>query len=252
MKIRRKILSGFLILVAMLLVAASISIYQFNDLSDSVQHLIDYNYKTIQACEDMLGALEREDSGILLLLHGEWKEGQQVLMSADSSFRASLAIARKNVTDDGEDALIDDLERQYKEFKSHWERPFVVADKEGSLDWYFENQYQAFIKAKGAVEKLLLVNQESMYASASHLKERAKRALMPGIVAIIAALLFALMFNTFINAYLIHPIKNLIEVIDLFKSKRKIMEVKAESKDELGELTENVNDLLAELKYNDK
>ncbi len=194
----------------MLLVAVSISIYQFTTLSKSVEALIENNYKTIQACQEMLGALEREDSGILLLLLGKWTEGREMVQSADITFNRSLELARNNVTEEGEDVLIQDLENQYANFKSHWERPIVGTDKEGDLKWYFNTIYESFINTTSAIEKLLILNQESMYASALDLKERAKRALMPGIVAIIAALFFVLMFNVFINAYFIRPIVDLM------------------------------------------
>ncbi len=196
----------------------------------------------------MLGALEREDSGILLLLLGKWTEGREMVQSADITFNRSLELARNNVTEEGEDVLIQDLENQYANFKSHWERPIVGTDKEGDLKWYFNTIYESFINTTSAIEKLLILNQESMYASALDLKERAKRALMPGIVAIIAALFFVLMFNVFINAYFIRPIVGIIDAIQKFKDHRKIPDLKVEAKDEIGTLTDSVNDLLIQLK----
>ena len=72
MRLRLKILSGFLILAFMLSIAGIWSIYELQSIGTSVQQLLEDNYKSIDASKIMLEALEREDSGILLLLSGKW------------------------------------------------------------------------------------------------------------------------------------------------------------------------------------
>ena len=70
----------------MLLVAGIMSIIEFSSISSSVQKLLDDNYKSVNASKEMIEALEREDSGILMLLLGQWDEGRYTLTSADSVF----------------------------------------------------------------------------------------------------------------------------------------------------------------------
>jgi NtrC-family two-component system sensor histidine kinase KinB len=71
MGIRAKILTGFLILAALLLVAGAWSIYELRHIGISVQKILDENYKSIDAAKVMTEALERQDSAILLLLLGK-------------------------------------------------------------------------------------------------------------------------------------------------------------------------------------
>ena len=61
MGLRTKILSGFLILTMMLVVAGIWSIYELTRVGTSVQRLLDDNYKSINAGKMMIEALERED-----------------------------------------------------------------------------------------------------------------------------------------------------------------------------------------------
>jgi hypothetical protein len=49
----------------------------------------------------------------------------------------------------------------------------------------------------------MYLNQNSMYHEASLLKESSKRAMMPGIVAMITSLIFFSLFVFFINTYFI-------------------------------------------------
>ena len=96
MKIRVKILSGFLVLALMLLIAGIWSIYELKFLGSSLPEILDDNYQSINASKVMMEALEREDSAILLLLLGKWEEGRNILNSADSLFNDKLLFAEKN------------------------------------------------------------------------------------------------------------------------------------------------------------
>ena len=102
MSLRFKILSGFLILALMLAIAGIWSIYELNSIGTSVQELLDDNYRSIKATEMMTEALERQDSGILLLLLGKWEEGRRILDSADNLFEKGYQIAENNLTIPGE------------------------------------------------------------------------------------------------------------------------------------------------------
>ncbi|MBS3731428.1 MAG: hypothetical protein KGY42_00860 [Desulfobacterales bacterium] len=66
---------GFLTLAIMLAVAGAFSIYRLKTIGSPVQSLLDDNYRSINAAKKMTTSLEREDSGILLLLSGKWKGG---------------------------------------------------------------------------------------------------------------------------------------------------------------------------------
>ena len=109
MGLRIKFLSGFLILALMLAVAGSWSIYEFSKLGSYVQTILDENYKSIYAAKMMKEALEREDSGILLLLLGNWEQGREILEVADSLFVAELQFATSNITIPGEKEHLDEI-----------------------------------------------------------------------------------------------------------------------------------------------
>jgi hypothetical protein len=216
MKIRTKILLGFLILAVMLAVAGAYSIYELTSISTSVQKLLDDNYKSINAAKQMIEALEREDSGILLLLAGKWKEGRATIVDAHRNFEKAYDIASHNVTIPGEKDLVDKIDGQYQTYRNNWDRPIVGTDYENNTNWYFEKAHQDFAKVKTTVENLMALNDNDMYQTASTLKNRAHRAVMPGIVAILTALVFTVIFNFFVNLYVVNPILSIIKAIKHF------------------------------------
>ena len=246
MRIRAKILLGFLILVTMLFLAGAWSIYELRTVGTSVQGLLDDNYKSISSARLMTEALDREDSAILVLLSGNWKEGREKIQSADSTFQQGFEIARNNVTIPGEKTYIDEIEKAYRGYKNLWRTPIVGTKREGNLRWYFREIHQSFLNVKLAVERLMALNDQVMYRTATDLKDRAHRAVMPGVVAILAALVFTLVFNYFVNYYLVSPIIKITEGIQKFLKTDEPFQVKIESKDELHHLTSALQELMTQ------
>jgi hypothetical protein len=243
MGIRTKILSGFLVLASMLLIAGIWSIYELHLIGSSVQNILDENYKSIHAAKKMNEALEREDSAILLLLLGKWQEGRRILNSADSLYLSNFTFAAKNITVPGEAAHLDTIQSSYAAYKSLWKRPIVDTEREGNLDWYFRDVHLAFMKAKTAVDKLINLNDQIMYRTATEIKNRSSRAIMPGIVAILSALLFTFIFTYLINYYIVSPIISMTDRVKLFIEKRTPFEVTIETHDEIFRLAEAVEQL---------
>ena len=246
MGVRTKILSGFLILAVMLFLAGAWSIYELSKIGTSVQRLLDDNYKSIDAAKLMTEALEREDSAILLLLSGNWKEGREIIKSADLSFQKAFQTAEKNVTISGEKAYVDEIEKDYRIFKGLWDKPIVETRREENLNWYFQEVNPSFLVVKLAVEKLMALNDQVMYHTASNLKNRAHRAVMPGVVAILSALIFTLIFNYFVNYYLVSPIIKITNEIQKCLKTSEPFQVKIETKDELNRLASALQELVAQ------
>jgi HAMP domain-containing protein len=243
-RLKLKIFASFFLLIAMLAVAGTISIIEFRKLSYSVYGMLEDNYKSINAAKDMIEALEREDSGVLLLLHGEWEEGRRILARADSVFNISLQTAKNNLTEENEKDYVKAIEDSYSQYTKQWERPIVETKKQGNINWYKNKIHQSFLDTKKKVEALMTLNQESMYQEVSRLSERSKRALMPGIVAILSALVFAALLNFFISHYFIQPLSDLIKVVNNHKKGMHALPTTVKSNDEIKQLEGAINELI--------
>lgn len=245
-------MAGFLILAVMLAVAGVFSIYELKTVGYSVQSLLDDNYRSITAAKKMIEALEREDSGLLLLLSGKWKEGRQTIESADQNFNLALETAENNLTIPNEKEYVDRIRQRYAAYRQMWERPIVDTAYEGNLNWYLEEVHTAFIEVKSAAQDLMSINDKAMYDMASELKDRAHRAVMPGIIAILSALVFSFLFNFFVNLYFVNPILSIIASINSFLKKEEPVFVKIDTDDEIAELGSSVYNLAVMVKMSQK
>jgi methyl-accepting chemotaxis protein len=241
MGLRSKILSGFIILSVMLLVAGLWSIYQLNLIGTTVQDILDENYSSIQAAKHMTESIEREDSGILLLMLGKWEEGRKILGTADSNFYHHFEFAYNNITIPDEKIYLDSIKSSYEEFKKLWERPIVGTIKEGDFNWYFVDVRAHFNSLKESINSLISLNADNMYNTASNLGSKSKASIMPGIVAVISSLLFTLIFTYLINHFFISPIIRMTDKIQQFIDKKVPFRLEIETNDELKELEDSIN-----------
>jgi NtrC-family two-component system sensor histidine kinase KinB len=244
MGIRTKILSGFLILATLLLVAGAWSIYELRNIGLSVQKILDENYKSIDAAKVMTEALEREDSAILLLLLGKRDEGRAIMKTADDSFQEALEIAQNNITIPGEQDLVNTTIKAYEKYKTLWVQPLVSNKYAGDLHWYFSQVHVSFLQAKLAVSNLMNINTQTMYKTASHLENRAHRATMPGIIAMVSAFIFAIVFSFLVNVFIIGPIVKLTSGIQDYLDSGRRLNVRVETDDEISKLISSVERLI--------
>ncbi len=245
--LKLKILAGFMMLVALLVAAGAVSIIEFLKLGRSVTALIDDNYKTIEASKSMLEALEREDSGILLVLLDEVDTGREIILTADSIFIASYNVAKNNITEVNEDAHILKIDSLYGQYKSKWRQHFNSLQNQGGIEVYHKDIHNSFLNVKSAVNDLMSLNQRSMFAEATMLKEKSHRAIMPGIVAIIGGLVFSLLLSFFISKYFVSPISEIAEAVKNFTTRDKTLRTNIRSNDEIKKLETEINSLIFRL-----
>lgn len=243
MSLRLKILSGFIILAIMLFVAGIWSIHELNTMGSSVQRLLDEDFKSMNAAMQMIEALEREDSGSLLLFLGNWEEGRAIIASGDSLFEQMYQQAQRQDELSGEKEYLESIRVSYEAYKDLWEKPIVGTDREGNLTWYFQELHKAFLDVKSSVNDLLAYNDQIMYRTATNLRNRSNRAIMPGIIAVGAALLFTMIFNFFVNFYVISPLVKIRDAVNQFIERKIPYNVELETSDEIGDLALSIGRL---------
>jgi methyl-accepting chemotaxis protein len=247
-RIKTKILLGFLLIIGVLVAAGSVSIYEFIRISGLVEAMIKDNYKTIQAGKTMLEAVERMDSGVLLLLLGQFGEGTRVMHSADSAFNEALKQAEGNITEEGETDVVANIRKDYAIYQAAIDKTDDDTHAD-NLKWYQDDVHNRFGAVKSHVNALIEMNQDAMFIESSQLAQQSKRALMPGIVAIVTALLFLLMLNFFISRFFVEPLVRLKNSIDEYcKNPEGHLTIDLPNSDEIGDLGIAVEKLVGELK----
>jgi hypothetical protein len=246
MGIRLKILSGFLILVFMLMIAGIWSIVELKSMGASVEKLLNENYKSIHAARLMIEALERQDSAVLMLLSGSQEKGVEMIENSNTAFLEAFKTAENNVTIPGEGQHIQAVQAAYHRYRDLCKKINGRPLEQSHPAWYFDEVHPAFLGAKKSLEELMALNQKVMYETAKNLHQRANRAIMPGVVAFLSALVFAFLFSYLINHYIVNPILEITQALKHFHKTGKPVRFQVETKDEIQQLAEAIQNFTSD------
>ncbi len=245
MKLRMKILSGFVILALMLMIAGVWSMWELSKVGVSVKNILDENFESIESGKNMVSLLEDEEAGILMILQGQWDKGRSLILKSDKQFMEKLNYAFSNITVKEEREKLNVIKKKYERFKSLWERPFANKDMDEELKWFSTVVRKSFKDVKNAIVEFVAVNERSLYKTATNLETHAAAVIMPGIIAFVSALIFTFLFNYFVNYYFVSPIIRITKSVREFVRSGASYEVKIETNDEIKELSEAIENLVA-------
>lgn len=248
-KLKVKIFSSFMLLVLMLLIAGVMSIWELKKMNNLYSNVIDHNYLSIEHALKVTHALEREDSGILMLFLGNRDEGVSVIESADSTVALSMIEIEKNATEPGEETLIEIIEYEYKTYSRLLDS--VITNNLGNDRAVYESTHSQFTKTKKAVTNLMELNQSNMYSKANEMHHKLYQTMMPGIVSIVLAIIFALLLNFYISHYFVNPLNKIITATQNYIPPANNIQVDIKSEDELKTLQLSINSLIRRIQsYN--
>ncbi len=244
--VKIKIFLSFLLLILMLAGAGVMSILEFNKIGNSVDEVLKNNYQSIEITKTMLDAIEEENVNMLIWMQHESAALPETFRKTDSIMQTAFPMARKNISEINEESQIKKVEREYDKL-SVATNAFVSINQKPVLEEYQNRIAPLFLSTKQAINELMSINQERMYKQATLTKDNAQRAMMPGIISIVAGVIFALLLNFFISIYFINPIDRLVENLKHYYPERGTIDAKIKSDDEIKKLEDEINNLIRRL-----
>jgi NtrC-family two-component system sensor histidine kinase KinB len=126
--LRKKIFMGYgitLLLMVLILIWAFFNLRNLGLASDAI---LKDNYKSILAADNMVYAIERQDSAILLIFLGFEEQGWKQFRENEGQFFRWLGRAKDNITEQGEDRIVGSIEKEYAAYLRHVSevRPIAV------------------------------------------------------------------------------------------------------------------------------
>lgn len=183
MKLRTRLLLGYGYLALLVLVVAGVSTVGFFRLSKGIRSVLEENFASVRSAIEMQRALERQDSILLQRLVRE--SAAESLEKHDELFRQSLERAEKNVTIEGERAVVEEIAASYATLAA--ERQKLLSSGEPTFQSYDATVYPAFEKTQTAVLELMELNYQAMIRADEVALDRAARfGLWMGALVVVA------------------------------------------------------------------
>ena len=250
MTLKKKILIGYGVAFLLMGLVVAWSVTNLVSLGKASEAILSENYRSILAAENMVDALERQDSGILLIYLGELEKGTDQFRENEAVFLVWLARAKDNITIEGEADLVKAIEADYTVYRQYFSKwtDFQNSDKQSSSSAsYQESVYPLFAKVRDACIGLRRLNEETMYAASVKAGIVAKRAIWSTSIVAGSALIVALIFSLFLAERLVLPIRRFMEASRKISAGDYAVQVPVETGDELGRLAQEFNEMATKL-----
>jgi signal transduction histidine kinase len=245
--LRQKIFAVFALLLAIAAIIGTQSIRSYNQLGKSIDVILKENYRSVIACQKMMDALERIDSGLLFILSGFVKEGTGQIEENRRKFQDALQMELDNLTLPGEPDQAGELQTLYAEYSRGLDQ-FMGSPPPALGGKYFGSLFPLFLRAKGKAQAILQMNQENMNAANDRARREAAQARRGMVVLLSLSVLVALSFMLFSNSWILRPIRRLIASTEEIRRGNLNLVIQADTRDEIGQLTEAFNSMVSSLR----
>ncbi len=250
MTLKKKILIGHGVAFALMGLVVAWAITNLVSLGKATDAILSENYRSILAAENMVDALERQDSGMLLMLLGDAEIGIAQFRENEAVFMEWLARAKDNITIRGEAEFVQSIEAHYSAYRKHFSALTDRREAGGAVlapARYQEAVYPLFAKVREACIGLRNLNEETMYAASVRAGGVARRAIWSTAFVAASALIVALLFSLFLAERIVRPIRCLMEASRKISSGDYAVQVLVETGDELGRLAGEFNRMARQL-----
>lgn len=243
MKLRRKILIGYGLVLTLIVTVCILAVVNLHRLGQASEAILQQNYRSILAAQNMLDAIERQDRATLLLLLGYNKQAQQQFQEYEVKFLEWLGRAKDNITIAGEDQVIKILEAEYKDylgafFQLHEWRLTKLPTL--STDYYHQTIQPQFQVIRDRCIELRQLNQTIMVAASERAQSVSARAIWSMALISTTAAGSGLAFSLLLSAFLVRPLREMSRASDRIAEGNYDVVVPIRSNDELGYLANKI------------
>ncbi|MFO7494805.1 MAG: HAMP domain-containing protein [Desulfobacterales bacterium] len=250
MTLKKKILIGYGVAFALMGLVVVWAVSNLISLGKATDAILSENYRSILAAENMVDALERQDSGMLLMFLGDADKGIAQFRENEAVFLEWLARAKDNITIQGEAQLARSIEAGYAIYRRQFSELTDLRETAKAAlrpTDYQETVYPLFAKVREACIGLRNLNEETMYAASLRAGKVAKRAIWSTLLVSASALIVALMFSLILAERIVRPIRRFMAASRKISSGDYAVQVPVETGDELGRLAEEFNQMAHQL-----
>lgn len=215
--LKSKIFGLIIIIIAALLISTGWSIYNFFKLENSIDSIMQANYRSIVAAQNMIVVLERQDSAELAYMFEKSSEMINNFRLNEGEFLKWLSRAEDNITADEETEILEKINSYYDEYLNK----FIIliqinpaADQQEDLKKYYYNDIlPLFGNIKDECRNLLTLNQDKMLALEEDAKRNVRLATYSTIGISLGTIIFGLFLAFYLAGKIVNPLKLFVKKI---------------------------------------
>lgn len=248
--IKTKILSIYIFLISLIFLVAFVSIYNLYSLNKAVDGLIASNYRSIVAAQKMLDALERQDSYELIFMQVEPENTIKSFYENQNEFITYLTKAKDNITETEELKVIEKVSSNYITYSDQFLKLQEIKSSSGieaASNFYNNEIYPVFLSVKKGCSELLEVNETAMFNSKQKAADRSNSQIYITAYLSLLVILIGLVVALAYTRKIVNPLNKLIFGVKALKEGNLNQEIEVLTRDEVGELALEFNNMTKRL-----
>ena len=248
--LKGKISIVFMGLVLLTAVVGTISAVNLSLIERSVNGMMSNNYISIQSCEPMLAALERQNVVILNYIHNDDGRSMNAFYDDDLTFLKYYDIQLQHITEKGEKSTTERILSNYAEYKKKIPQLQKLRDTEdetAAFNYYQSEIIPVFTAMNDDLNRIIALNQTVMLEDKAKTSGNTRTSLeMVVLISLCAVLIGFYISRHYVNKFL-RPLQQLTQTISSLKGGRFDLKLKVETNDEIGRLAGEFNEMTARL-----
>lgn len=253
--LKSKISIVYLSLVLTIAIVGIVSIFNVYQLIKSIDNLMVNNYKSINAVTNMVEAIEEQNNSILTYLYIDKQKGINSFYDSNSIFNKWYIVEYNNVTEQGEMGHVTKIDELYKSYLRLFSKIQETRNSQGNdkaLEYYNKEILPVFAALKQELGYLSSLNEKAMFHSKELVTNSAYNSMYIITVLSAIAVFGGYVISRFSINKSLKPIYSLTETMKAIKEGYLNQEAPIISEDEIGELTNEFNNMTKRLQNFEK
>ena len=240
--VRMRLLASHLILVLLLGIVMSAAISSFVSLQNSIDRVLEGNYKSISAAQRMKNGLMLDLAGYGELLIGERQVALDRFKNGETVFKQGLIEANQSVNESGEENLLTMIAAEHQAHRRVVDfvtLPNSLGPEEKAKFSLDESVHYDALNRH--LEELIEINQDAMTRESERAKNLVQQSAQRSILIAGSALILAIFLTVGLSRSLLKPLRQLAEQAEVIGKGDYPEPLNLHRNDELGALAKAFN-----------
>ncbi len=242
-------------LIIAIAIIGIISVYNLYNLSNSIDRLLTNNYKSINASNAMIEAIENQNASEFDYISIKKQDGLDSFYKNSDSFHKYFNIEQGNITEPGEKKIVENIENNYLDYLKLFSEVQEIRNSKGlpaSVSYYNEHILPSYRSIVSELKDLSSLNEKAMFKNKNSVLHKSHYYMyLILIISSICVILGLLLSTFFINRFL-HPVYELTETIKSIKEGHLEKKAIVAANSEIGILAEEFNKMTERLSEYDQ
>ena len=236
---------GFLSLGILLFFSGLMSYFELGRLTHSTQGMLHTSRQNLEISKIMLDAVQDQNRALLEIMVAGQTSYDSLLRAGRARFDGAVRQARSASR---AVAALDTVIAASIRYNSLVDSRLAEGKSSDNAEWFVQVYGTSYYELTAAVKTFMTASQHMMDAEARQVERNAYRAIMPGIIALVIAIVIILTFFYLLDVYYTQPVLKITQGLHNYIHAKVPFNGSFEGRDEIFNLKEYIETLIDQLK----